>query len=104
MIKKLMALVLVLFTVTNAQASYCMTTDGLHIKHGEATTLYFKTLPRTQIGRNYTCVEVSRVRTCIDGEFSAVDRQCSEFDSGGCVDSWLSQLPDSEFIFGNCLD
>lgn len=103
MIGKLMALVL-LFSVSNAQALYCVTADGVLIKHGESTTLHYKKRPRGQIGPNYTCVEVSRVRTCVDGQFSDVPRQCSEYDSGGCVDNWISQLPDTEFNYAHCLD
>ena len=93
-----------LLTVSNAHALYCVTADGLLLEHGTTATLYYKDQPRTQIGPNYTCAVVSRARTCVDGNFSEQTPVCSQYDSGGCVDGWLAQLPDAEFNFGACLD
>lgn len=59
-----------------------------------------------KIGPAYTCAELSRVRTCEpfgdDAVWSDVQPECSQEDSGGCVDRWLDRLPDSAFTFTQC--
>lgn len=87
-----------------AQAADCRTIDGVTVPNGQPILLHFKNQPRTQIGPNYFCGLVSRVRTCVEGRFSEAPRDCSQFDSGGCVDGWLDMMPDNAFEFAQCED
>lgn len=104
MMKKFLAILALSICSHFAKASPCQTVDGLWVENGRSILFYLTDQPRTQLGPNYTCEEVSRVRTCVNGRLSEKTPACSEFDSGGCVDSWLQQLPDSEFTFQNCRD
>lgn len=104
MLKKFLPVLALSMCSSFAKASHCETVDGLWVENGQSILFYLTDQPRTQLGPNYTCKEVSRVRTCVDGRLSENTPTCSEFDSGGCVDSWLQQLSDFEFTFRTCRD
>lgn len=82
----------------------CLTQDGLVIAHGTSAVMYHTQSPRTQFGPMYDCARSSRVRTCDNGQLSVIPRECSQYDSGGCVDSWDERLEDTQFIFATCKD
>lgn len=98
------ALLSTLMIGATAQAQNCLSTDGLIIQDGASLKMYYVGQPRKKIGPNYTCNYVSRVRTCQNGQLSVKEVQCSQYDSGGCVDSWIDMLPDSSFSHVQCED
>lgn len=102
--KSLLFLVALTAGLSQALAQNCFTADGVEIQNGAMATLYYVQRPRIEIGPNYTCVEISRERACINGQLSVEPRECSDYDSGGCSDSWLAQLPDDAFTYGTCRD
>lgn len=101
--KALMMALIASFTLTSmAQAQDCLSADGLSIPNGVSVKLYYSANPTKSLGPAYTCESVSRVRTCVNGVLSAQEIQCSEYDSGGCVDWWMDRLPDTDFATLQC--
>lgn len=80
----------------------CLLTNGHTLPEGEHAVFYFSSNPQKEIGPLYTCVQVSRVRTCVDGVLSNQTPECRQQDSGGCVDNWLTLLNDGAFTFTTC--
>lgn len=91
-------------SMTRAIAKDCQTIDGMTFGDQSVVRLFYKSSPRTEIGPAYTCIEVSRQRTCLNGEFSNIAVRCRNIDSGGCADSWLERMEDNNFAYGNCQD
>ncbi|UXR63893.1 hypothetical protein EZJ49_12545 [Bdellovibrio bacteriovorus] len=87
-------------SITHAQD--CVSADGLIIPDGLTVKLYYSANPTKSLGPAYTCDSVARVRTCVAGVLSAKEIQCSEYDSGGCVDWWMDRLPDTDFATVQC--
>lgn len=101
--KSCLVVLFALFSLTaTAQAQSCQSADGLIIPDGVSVKLYYSQAPAKEIGPNYTCANVSRVRTCVSGALSEAAVVCSDRDSGGCADSWIEQLEDSAFTFAQC--
>lgn len=91
------------FTV-NAKAADCVSADGVQIPDGSSAVFYYASNPGKDMGPSYTCGGVARVRTCTNGTLSNNTPECSQYDSGGCVDYWMDRLPDSDFSFAVCKD
>lgn len=91
------------FSITTT-ANDCITVDGAIVTDGSTAKLFYLTQPRKQIGPNYTCNEMSRTRTCVNGTLSNNIPECGQYDSGGCVDHWVERLADSDFALANCED
>ena len=98
------AFALTILTSNGAVAKDCVTIDGVTITDQRVVRLFYRPSPRTEIGPAYTCVEVARQRTCLDGTFSTIPVRCRNVDSGGCADSWLERLEDENFVYGSCQD
>ena len=101
---KLLIAALTMTLSVSAFAQDCVTADGVTIQNGQSAVLFYVSQPRKQIGPNYTCGSVARVRTCVNGELSNKPVVCSEMDSGGCVDSWIDVMDDASFTFAICKD
>ncbi|WP_413288075.1 hypothetical protein [Bdellovibrio sp. HCB337] len=91
------------FTV-NAKAADCVSVDGVVIPDGASAKFYYTANPSKDMGPSYTCGGTSRVRTCTNGQLSNNVPECSQYDSGGCVDYWMDRLADSDFSFAVCAD
>jgi len=98
------ALIFVSAFAMTASATDCVTADGATIADGASATLYYTLQPRKQIGPDYSCAEMSRVRTCVNGALTNNTPECSQYDSGGCVDHWVDRLADSDFALARCED
>lgn len=87
-------------------AADCLTQDGVVIENGTSAVLYHSANPSKEFGPHYKCAYSTsqRIRTCNNGVLSVVPRQCSQYDSGGCVDAWEDLLEDTEFMFARCND
>lgn len=74
---------------------------------GEVATFYYAARS-ADIGPNYTCQELSRLRICEplenleDAQWSQTQPECRSRDSGSCADRWLDLLPDSDFNYTRC--
>lgn len=103
--KTFFALVL-MFASSASFAADCLSRDGVVIANGTTVLLYHSAQPSREFGPNYKCASKSssRLRTCNNGALSVVPRECSQRDSGGCVDSWEDMLQDTEFVFARCND
>jgi uncharacterized membrane protein len=88
----------------HAAGKACTTKDGVTVANGARITLYYSSSPRQELGPNYTCAQVARARTCMNGFFSESQVLCGEPDSGGCAGSWLEQLADANFRYAICAD
>ena len=101
---KALILILSLCLATGASASAlnCTTADGATVLNGDTVRLYYSPQPRKSIGPNYLCEQTSRLRVCLNGEFSRNEIVCDEMDSGGCVAWWIDVLDDSSFAFATC--
>lgn len=73
---------------------------------GASAVLYHSANPSKEFGPHYKCSYSTsqRIRTCNNGVLSVVPRECSQYDSGGCVDAWEDLLQDTEFVFARCND
>lgn len=98
----MMALIASFAMAQTVQAQNCVSADGLIIPNGVSVKLYYSATPTKTLGPAYTCDSVSRVRTCVDGVLSAKEIQCSQYDSGGCVDWWMDRLPGTDFATAQC--
>lgn len=103
--KAFFALVL-MFASSMSFAADCVSRDGVVIADGTSAVFYHSSNPSREFGPNYKCSYSTsqRVRTCNNGQLSVVPRQCSQYDSGGCVDSWEDMLEDTQFVFARCND
>lgn len=70
--------------------------EGILYQNGEQAVFYLVE-NHNEVGPNYTCASMGRVRTCEGNEWSKNVPECSEEDSGGCVDWWIDRLADSNF-------
>lgn len=93
-----------LLLVTQMSYAVCTSLDGAALEDGEQAIFYLKQNPRKEIGPNYSCKKVSRVRTCQSGALSNHQPECIQEDSGGCVDNWITRLNDGAFIYTFCQD
>lgn len=102
--KTFFALILVSLAATTSFAADCVTKDGVTLADGTSTVLYHTAQPRKEFGPNYSCAGSARIRTCNNGALSVIPRECSQYDSGGCVDNWEDRLEDNQFVFARCED
>ena len=98
------ALALVSAFSMTASAQDCVTADGATIANGASAKLFYTLTPRQDLGPDYTCAEMSRVRTCVNGTLTNNTPACSQYDSGGCVDFWVDRLADADFALAVCND
>lgn len=102
--KSFFALILVSVSCATASAADCVTADGVTISNGSSVAMHYRAQPRKQVGPNFDCASVARTRTCVNGQLSVIPRECSQYDSGACVDSWIEMLQDTDFTFARCED
>jgi len=96
---KLLSLLALILPV--AASANCELNGGIY-PLGAKVKFYY-TNQSAKIGPNYSCEDLSRVRTCgFKGVWSANQPECSQFDSGGCVDWWVDQMADSSFRYTSC--
>lgn len=93
---------LVFLASTTASAA-CITADGYEVPVGKTVELYMVDT-NVKVGPAYRCGGMKRTKTCVGNIFSGNPVECSQYDSGACVDNWIDQLDDSNFNFLVCKD
>lgn len=78
--------------------------DLCDLPDGTSVFMYYRSNPRSDIGPGYSCRDVVRLRTCMNGVLSEDTPECLDRNSGACHASWLEQLSDKEFRYPTCAD